>query len=774
MLAMNRATSFVADRHAPHSAVFAELLTSERDHWFYWWPVLFGIGIAAYFIAPTEPSLLTLAVVAALAVAGQLASRRRGLWILPAAIFAAVAIGALVGKLRTEWVRAPVLQSPLTATVSGWVELVELRANYGQRITLRVQEMAGIQVSERPKRVRISMRSQQAELRPGLPVTLRASLTPPAAPVLPGAFDFARRAYFLEIGAVGFAVSAAAPWQAPASPPAALSVIAAVEDVRLGVTQRILAALPGETGAMATALITGERGGISDETNAAYRASGLIHILSISGLHMTIMGGTLFLLVRFGFALVPAIALRYPIKKLAAIAALLGAFGYLLISGWAVATVRSYVMIAIMFLAVLFDRPALGLRNVAIAAIVILTFTPEALLDPGFQMSFAAVTGLVSGYEILRRRREAAASRLTRPGVVGAGLRGLTDIVVATMIASVVVAPVGIYHFHNTQTMAVLANVLAGPVCNLVVMPAALFSLIAMPFGLEAWPLAVMGAGIEAMSAVARFVAGLPGSVVRIPQITTLAYGLIIGGGLWLLLWSQRWRLLGFLPIAAGIALAPTQQQWDLIVGRNGEAAAIRDTAGRLDVRAGGRARFEVGRWLEHDGDGRSFDELARTSRWACDSLACLNSGRIGRVAIVTHPAAMAEECSSARVLIVKFALTPALAERCQALGMQASGNARNAPDPKSAVSETPPSNGIVSRTTDRASLTWHAPPFLIDSAALAAKGAHALRATAGGVAVLTVVDARGERPWTHLGRSGTDRRPPAPRNRSSSAATAP
>ena len=253
-----------------------------------------------------------------------------------------------------------------------------------------------------------------------------------------------------------------------------------MQRVRQAIGARIAAALPGETGAIATALITGERGGISEATNDAFRDSGILHILSISGFHMAIMAGSVFFLVRLGLALFPSIALRYPIKKWAAAAAMLAGFAYLLISGAAFATVRSAIMISIMFLAVLLDRPALALRNVILAATLILVLFPESLFDVGFQMSFAAVLALVSVYEALRTRdlwarlMEHTASRLV---VFFAG------IVLSTLIASAAVAPFAAYHFHKSQQYAVIANLIALPVCNVLVMPAALAALIAMPLG---------------------------------------------------------------------------------------------------------------------------------------------------------------------------------------------------------------------------------------------------------------------------------------------------
>ena len=434
--------------------------------------MLFGAGIAFYFALPSEP-LLTVAVLPAVAaLAIHAAGPRTGLMGLATGAMLAVTLGLAAAKLRTEIVRAPVLQARVgPIDIYGHVELVEPRAAEGQRLTVRVTAMEKHEAQAWPARVRVRMMAENAALKPGDPVHLRATLSPPPGPALPGDYDFARAAWFQGLGAVGYARSAARVEPNSAQPPLSLQVSAAIARVRQAIGRRVVAALPGETGAIANALITGERGGITETTNQAFRDSGLFHILSISGLHMVIMAGAVFLSIRLLLAAIPSIALRYPIKKWAAAGAMLGALGYLLISGAAFATVRSYIMISIMFLAVLLDRPALALRNVALAALLILVLWPESLLDAGFQMSFAAVVALVAAYEWLRVRDEAR-GRAQHRGVLGRAALFFGGIVTSTLVAGFAVAPFGVYHFHNTQQFAILANLLAIPACNLIVMPA--------------------------------------------------------------------------------------------------------------------------------------------------------------------------------------------------------------------------------------------------------------------------------------------------------------
>jgi competence protein ComEC len=614
----------------------------------------------------------------------------------------AATLGFAAAKLRTEWVAAPVLERRIgPVEVRGFLELVEPRATRGQRLTVRVTAIRGLLTDETPFRVRVRTPAM-AGLVPGEAVRLTAMLAPPALPALPGDYDFARTAFFAGLGGVGYALARPQLDPSAGPPPLRLQFGAMIARLRQSISRRITAALPGESGAIADALITGERGAISEATNSAFRDSGLFHILSISGLHMTIMAGAVFFAIRLVLAAVPAIALRFPVKKWAAVAAAAAALAYLLISGGSLATVRSWVMISIMFLAVLLDRPAVALRNVALGALVIMILVPESLFDAGFQMSFAAVLALVATYEAIRERMERH-DDMARVGPVRGTLYFFGGIVLSTLVASAAVAPFAIYHFHQSQQFAVLANLIAVPVCNVVVLPAALVTLLLMPLGLEAGPLWVMGQGIDAMLWCAHTVARMPGAVARIPAVPDASFALMAAGGLWLCLWRTRWRILGLGSLAAGIGLAPTLTPPDILVGRDGELVAVRTKAAGLVAVAGRGTSFELQRWLEHDGDPRSSRAAAKAEGFRCDALGCTATVKGVLVAVARHPAALADDCGRAGILVLSF------------------------PRPKSCRTQ-----GTV-----------------IDFFDVRNKGTHALYLRGGAVHITTVRDARGERPWT-------------------------
>jgi len=684
-----------------------DAIERERDRWFLFIPLLLAVGIAAFFKVPFEPEVGHVA--AALASAGILFVLMRGIRVLAlaAGIVLTLVAGFALAKARVLVADAPRLESGLrNVEVAGFVQLVEPRAGEVTRVTVVVTRLGDLAATRRPARARVRFAKGGEGLKPGDAIRFTATLSPPGEPVLPGDYDFARAAWFKRIGAVGFAIAAPIKDASPGPLPMALALWAPIESLRQEIGRRVTAALAGERGAIARALINGERGGISEATNTAYRDAGIFHILSISGLHMAIMAGAVFFVVRLLLALVPGIALRFPIKKWAAAAAALGALGYLLISGGEFATVRSYVTITVMFFAVLVDRPALALRNVAISALAIMLAWPESVLDVGFQMSFAAVVGLVATYEAIRERR--GEGEAGRGGLLGAlrwvGLL-LGGIVLTTVVASIAVAPFAAFHFHKSQQYAVLANLIAVPICNFLVMPAALATLIAMPFGLEAGPLWLMGLGIDAMGWIAGLVAALPGAVGRLSAIPEAAFVLIVAGGLWLSLWRGRRRLLGLAAVAAGLALAPTLPRPDILVGRDGRLVAVRLANGKLSALEAKGGRFELTRWLEYDGDGRSPELVAQAEGFRCDESGCTTRVKGLLVAVSRHVSALAADCGRAAIVVAQIVSTA---------------------------------------TTTGCS----APRLVIERRAVTAAGSHVVTLTATGVSVATVAASRGDRPW--------------------------
>jgi ComEC/Rec2-related protein len=258
--------------------------------------------------------------------------------------------------------------------------------------------------------------------------------------------------------------------------------------LRLAIAEGIRARLPGETGGFVAAILTGDRSGVGRETTEALRQSNLAHLLAISGLHMGLLTAVVYGALRAAMALFPLLALHLPIRKLAAGGALAAATFYLMLSGGNVATQRAFVMAAVMLGAILLDRRALSLRSVALAAILILLWRPEALLSPGFQMSFAATVALVAVFQTLRKRRARMmaarrpwAERRRLPG----WLTGLGGIALCSLVAGLATAPVAAAHFHRMAEYGLLANLLSMPLMGTVVMPGAVIAAALWPVGLR-------------------------------------------------------------------------------------------------------------------------------------------------------------------------------------------------------------------------------------------------------------------------------------------------
>jgi competence protein ComEC len=304
-------------------------------------------------------------------------------------------------------------------------------------------------------------------------------------------------------------------------------------------TRRIAAALPGSTGGVASAVITGKRGTMAEEVKQAFRDSGLSHLLAIAGLHLGLVGGFVFFTVRGGLALIPWIALRFPIKKITAVVTLIVLFCYLMISGAAIPTQRAFVMTGIVFVAVLIDRLRISMRICALAALVVLVLDPASLVGVSFQMSFGAVVALITVYEKWGTQMARAFHR----GSFGHKTLGYCGAVaVTTVVATIGTEPFAIYHFHHLVLYSPLANVIAVPISAMWTLPWGVVACLLMPFHLEALALTPMGWGIDVTIWVAQWVQALPGNVWSMPRLPTIGVVLVALGGCWLCLWQQKWR----------------------------------------------------------------------------------------------------------------------------------------------------------------------------------------------------------------------------------------
>lgn len=633
-----------------------------------WLPVCFGIGILFYFAAPQEPSLWVAAGTFVVLALIAFVSREKPIAFAVCLALAAVAAGFSIGSLRGQLVAHPTLTRPTqTVVLTGFVESRDA-TDRSDRVVLRLTSASGRGAEHLSKRVRVSLRHGKAPS-VGSHVEVKARMRPLFAPTRPGGYDYALGGYFARLGATGFVLGSAKPVVSSVEMPRDIRFFTFIETIRRALTARILQAIPGQTGAVGTALISGVRDQISPEVNEAMRISGLYHVLSISGLHMAIVAGVIFAFIRGGLALIPGFALRYPIKKWTAFIALIGSYVYMTLAGADAPTLRSFIMISLVLLGVMLDRPAITLRTLSIAAFIVLAITPEAVLNPGFQMSFAATLALVSLYQ------QIAPKLLAAPPPKGSGptLRfsaGIGKWILAgaltSLLAGLATTPYAAFHFQRLAPYGLIANVLAMPAISFVIMPMAVLGVVLIPFCYDAFAWKAMGWGIDVMLGIARWVAHLPGAEGRIPSFSVVALLLATAGFLLLAISISRLRLIGLPLLALALVFAVKTPKPDVLIDMEAHTVAVRAGDGRLSILNARQARISAETWLAADGDTRkSRDILDQAFR--CDGIGCtakLPDGTL--VAVALRPEAFADDCKQAGVVVSAFDIPAA----CKAPGI--------------------------------------------------------------------------------------------------------
>ncbi|MBO1080356.1 ComEC/Rec2 family competence protein [Roseomonas haemaphysalidis] len=593
-----RPAGLIGRLRLPRSWAFAEgCLAAEWTRLPLWLPVAFGCGIVAYFSLDREPGLEALWLALPMLLAALLLLRRHPL----AAWFASSAGLALLGLGVAAWHAhrlPPMPDLPNKAVVvEGVVESVDALAE-GLRVTLTAPRLS----ADSPpllRNLRIRLRAKDALVpEPGDHLRVRALIRAPAPPAYPGAWDFQRNAFFSGLGGSGFAIGEAERLEEAA--PAGSSFAR----LRQQVEARVRGQIPGGAGAVASALLTGSQSAIPATDLDAMRDSGLAHLLSVSGLHIAIVMGLSFGILRWLLAFIPWLALRGDSRALAAPGSLIVGLGYVLLTGAQVPMLRSFAMAALVTLGILIGRRALSLRALAVAAAAVMLLQPDAVMGASFQMSFAAVMVLIAGNEwagpTLRRWR-AGAGWWRKPALLLLGL------VMTSVLAGAATTPFGLHHFGRLQVYGVLSNAVAIPLTSILVMPAGMAAMALMPLGLEHWALVPMGWGVEATLFVAHAVAAWPGAALAAAPIPAWGLGLTAFGLIWLCLWQRRWRLLGVPMMVLGLASAAWVTPPDILVSGDARLIAFRTPDAVYLQRASGASGLTRDSWL------RSWGEEAAT-----------------------------------------------------------------------------------------------------------------------------------------------------------------
>jgi competence protein ComEC len=641
------------------------VLTPQRDRWILWLPVAMIAGAAAWLLAPLNPpwwlgwaGFLAGAAGAALIStwpgdAGvQVMTARRILAGLISLVSAA-GLGAVAADIRARSVaQPPFVASEVPIAVEGWVVSNDA-SDRGPRLRLLVRAIEGTPTP--PRYVRLAV-NDAGLLSAGRAARCYGVLGPPAGPMAPGAYDFARRAYFERLAATGFAYGRCRPAAFEMPPHWLDRARLRLAALRSDLAAAIYHAAPGRGGAIAAALVTGDRSSVDPETNAALRDSGLGHLLSVSGIHMGVVGGLVFALLLRSLSVVGPIALRFPVKKIAAVGALLVLAAYLIISGTSVPALRSFVMACVAFGAILLDRPAISMRGLALAAVIVVILFPESVLEPGFQMSFAATMALVALFEMMRQAPNEPALPTPGPliGALQATTRGIGGVLLISLVAGLATDPFAIYHFQRFAVYALPSNLIVAPIMSFLVAPMAAAAAILAPFGLADPALELMASALDLVAAVGEIFGERPEAVRALPRPPDSAFVLCVVALIWACLWRGILRLLSAIFLAASVALYLTAPRPVVAFDAELRAVFVREAERWTFVSVRGTstyARDKLGSML-----GLAPSEIERLAPpEACGDRVCEWHTEDARIVLVRSPDVADLDCALNEVVLTNI-----------------------------------------------------------------------------------------------------------------------
>ena len=658
-------------------------LSGQRDRIALWAPVAFGLGAAAYLGLKVEPSLLVALALGGLGLSvlamGHLARRNLSVVIVSQLVALACA-GFLIGKIHSDRMAAPI--APPTGrfvTVEGWVVDIESPSQRGERLLIAPTHVSGLSPLETPTRIRIVIAAPggpESVPPPGVAVRLSTLLDPPPGPAAPGAYDFARDAWFEGIGGVGIAMRQPSLIYLP-SPPWRLRLEMAVNALRWRVATRlahdvqtVLGQDDGGAAGLVVAVTTSHQDWLSSEHREDLRGSGLAHMLAIAGLHTAALSGFAFFAFRMSIAAWPWLALRIPGKKVAAASALVVVAFYLVLSGAHPPARRAAITASVAFLAILADRRAISLHSLSIAALVILFIEPEVVVQPGFEMSFCATASLVALAEIWHRPIARSASESWPIRLVRRARDWLLGLVIVSFVAGAATGPFTIQHFNRIANYGVFANLTADFVASAVLMPSLAVTLLAQFAGASAelstpilW---LAGSAAKLVISIGHLFSTAPGAAVSLSSAPEIALAISYLGIVFACLWQGRLRWIG-VPMSAAVALWPRPVSPAAWLAADGDDAAV-VVSGQEVVMKPGTRQYATGLWAQRRGlilpENAS---VAQAAVFDCDRKGCLPIGgtRPALAASWTRKPPTADRyaamCAAADIVILRSATPPDL-----------------------------------------------------------------------------------------------------------------
>jgi len=608
-----------------------------------------AVGIVWYFSLPYEPSLWLGSLLCVGNALIAVIFRKKSLILYPFIAFALIGFGIALSQLRTHQMDSPFLTENLSyVEVTGKIAEISPTPKGSklilEEVTLSQHGKMMEQGEHTPKAISISLRTYDKTLLTGQIIKLRAGLFPPPEPSVPSGFDFARYFYFRSIGAVGYGIP-----PITASPLESSKFAVWFAESRRRLTEHIRSYFSEPAGSVAAAFITGETRTIPDEINDNMRIAGLYHLLAVSGMNLSVVAGIAFFSLRFLLALIPYLNLHYPIKKWAALLALIASYIYLRVSGSPVSAERAFFMVSLIFIAILLDRDPNPMRSVAASAFFIMLYEPESVLTASFQLSFSATAALIASYEWGINH-----AILAKAGA-GFGIRRVVIYFAAVMMTSLVAwlgtEPFIIYHFNQFSSYSLLANTIAEPLVSFLLMPLVLAGVLLLSVGLGWLAFYPMQCGVDLLLHISGWVSHLPHAMLLVPNPTDGGFMCVVFGIIWVYFWKTRLRWLGIVIALAGMATAFSYQIPDLFISADGKHISARLENGDMVVLRGRENNFSATTWLRIGLQNEYADEEAANQH--CDDKGCIFTLKGKTIAILDDAEALNDDCFSSDIVII-------------------------------------------------------------------------------------------------------------------------
>ena len=564
--------------------------------------------------------------------------------------------GFTIASIHTHWTDPSIIDRDYTLTLEGSVEEYGKRADGSKRLVLADLDVKSAREGfVMPARIRVRVLAKAFSAKPGDRLAFRAKIGPPPGPVLPDGYDFARDMFFKSIGATGFVYGT--PKTVPAKRPMNSLFQLTTTQWRHLISNRITRAFEAnghaEIQGVAAALLVGEKGNIEPDIREAFIASGLAHLLAISGLHMALVMTFIIFSVRALLALNSKWSLHYSIRNIAIYTGLATGFIYFLLSGGSVSATRAFIMVSIMALALLLGRQALSVRNIALACLLILIISPFALIGPGFQMSYAATLCLVAFASYWIGRSPLNAENITFTSKLYFTVRRyFLGLIITSLLAGVSTALFAAFHFHRVAPLGLLANLMAVPIFALLVMPFGFLGLLLMPFGFESLPFMVMGFGIDMIVQIAGTISHYGGAYAATGMLNPKAFLWLSAALVLLCVMKSQLRLL-LIPVfvIAGIML-PSVLHPHVLIAEDGKTVAVRTNNNDFIVSGVRAGRFEQKVWRAALGLPQIEGAKRRSNKPTCDDYGCIFQFQNKIIAHVKHPTGFYEDCRRAHIVI--------------------------------------------------------------------------------------------------------------------------